>query len=300
MVVAACLGFALASQWSSLPDIEWRFRPGWLALSVVCQTMGTYSGVGLDAGWAQHIDTMRSTLGPKPDVWSLYGGVVEAEGEAMNPTGADYIIHALGYDTRDEYVREFTRRRPAFATTPRLATLRGAGEENYVHWLWNEHWSWFRQLLSNYYPEQATPFTLIWKRRSFPGRLSAGPALEAPPADEDGRIELEPPGPRRSRELMRVRVEYETKNLLGPVPFFGRLPRYLIAFEGTATRTPASLPPDRSVWEFPLFVANREVPRIQAVVRNPLPGSSLEIKRVSYSKVDLPETVIRFMLEEEL
>lgn len=260
---------------------------------------GSYSGVGLSPDWTQHVAGLRDTLGPKPDVWSLFGGVVEAEGEAMNPTGVDYVFHALGQG-RDEYMRDFARRRPAFATTPRLILLRGEGNENYLHMLWNEHWPWFRELLTHYVPERATPFSLIWRRRSFPVGWPAGQELQAPPAGGDGGVVLQPPTPRRSRELLSVRVEYKAKNRLGAVPFFGRLPRYLIYFEGTATPTPASLPPDRSVWEFPLFVSDGAVPRVRPVVKNLLPGAGLEIKRISYSEVDLPETVIRFMLEEGL
>jgi glycosyltransferase 2 family protein len=33
-VIVGCLAAAIASQWSKLPDINWRFAPGWLALSL--------------------------------------------------------------------------------------------------------------------------------------------------------------------------------------------------------------------------------------------------------------------------
>jgi hypothetical protein len=34
VLIVGCLAAAIASQWSKLPDIEWRFAPGWLALSL--------------------------------------------------------------------------------------------------------------------------------------------------------------------------------------------------------------------------------------------------------------------------
>jgi glycosyltransferase 2 family protein len=34
VLIVGCLAAAIASQWSKLPDIQWRFAPGWLALSL--------------------------------------------------------------------------------------------------------------------------------------------------------------------------------------------------------------------------------------------------------------------------
>jgi glycosyltransferase 2 family protein len=34
VLIVGCLAVAIASQWSKLPDIQWRFAPGWLALSL--------------------------------------------------------------------------------------------------------------------------------------------------------------------------------------------------------------------------------------------------------------------------
>ncbi len=52
VAVAASLVFAISTQWSQLPDIEWQFRPGWLALSLV----------GLLAFEWMHIDIWRAML----------------------------------------------------------------------------------------------------------------------------------------------------------------------------------------------------------------------------------------------
>lgn len=50
--VAACLALAIVTQWSALPDIEWQFRPGWLALSLAAL---------LAFEW-MHIEIWRSML----------------------------------------------------------------------------------------------------------------------------------------------------------------------------------------------------------------------------------------------
>lgn len=52
VAIVASLTFAVASQWAKLPDIEWHFRPGWLALSLA----------GLLAFEWLHIETWRAML----------------------------------------------------------------------------------------------------------------------------------------------------------------------------------------------------------------------------------------------
>ena len=52
VAIVASLTFAVASQWANLPDIDWQFRPGWLALSLA----------GLLAFEWMHIEIWRAML----------------------------------------------------------------------------------------------------------------------------------------------------------------------------------------------------------------------------------------------
>ncbi len=61
-VIATCMTLAVASQWSSLPDIDWHFQPGWLAVSIA----------GLLTFQWFHIELWRSmltVLGGDLDAW---------------------------------------------------------------------------------------------------------------------------------------------------------------------------------------------------------------------------------------
>lgn len=69
LVVAGCLGYALLNQWSSLPDIEWRFRPGWLALAVLALVAFQWLHIEL---WRGMLGSLGGTLPPWKgrSIWS--------------------------------------------------------------------------------------------------------------------------------------------------------------------------------------------------------------------------------------
>ena len=59
-LVVAFLGVFLATQWSALPDYDWRFEPGWLAVSAIA-VAGFYMAsaqvwLGLVAALGEQLD----------------------------------------------------------------------------------------------------------------------------------------------------------------------------------------------------------------------------------------------------
>ncbi len=69
LLVAGSLGFAVASQWSSLPDIDWRFRPAWLALSLLCLLLFQWMHIEL---WRAMLRSLGGELPPwkARSIWS--------------------------------------------------------------------------------------------------------------------------------------------------------------------------------------------------------------------------------------
>ncbi len=69
VLVAASLGYALMDQWSSLPDIEWRLRPGWLALAVVALVAFQWLHIEL---WRGMLGSLGGRLSPWKgrSIWS--------------------------------------------------------------------------------------------------------------------------------------------------------------------------------------------------------------------------------------
>lgn len=59
--VAACLTLAVATQWANLPDIEWHFQPGWLALSVVALLAFEWMHIEI---WRSMLRALGGTIAP--------------------------------------------------------------------------------------------------------------------------------------------------------------------------------------------------------------------------------------------
>lgn len=68
LLAALSLVWFVATQWSKLPDIQWRFRPGWLAACVVALLVFQSMQAQL-WGWIVH--GLGSRL-PMPKAWSIF------------------------------------------------------------------------------------------------------------------------------------------------------------------------------------------------------------------------------------
>jgi len=94
VLVAGSLGFALASQWSSLPDIEWRFRPGWLALSVLCLLAFQWMHIEL---WRGMLHSLGGTL-PRWKARSIWSTTLLAR---YVPTSALMAVGRIALSQRE-------------------------------------------------------------------------------------------------------------------------------------------------------------------------------------------------------
>ena len=101
VVVAACLGFALASQWSSLPDLEWRFRPGWLALSLLCLLAFQWLHIEL---WRGMLHSLGGTL-PRWKARSIWSTTLLAR---YVPTSALMAVGRIALSQREGVPRRIS------------------------------------------------------------------------------------------------------------------------------------------------------------------------------------------------
>ncbi len=101
VVVAACLGFALASQWSSPPDIEWRFRPGWLALSLLCLLAFQWLHIEL---WRGMLHSLGGTL-PRWKARSIWSTTLLAR---YVPTSALMAVGRIALSQREGVPRRIS------------------------------------------------------------------------------------------------------------------------------------------------------------------------------------------------
>lgn len=92
-------------------------------------------------------------------LWSLYSSLFESEMKTFNPSGSDYIIHALGQKRRAQYVTDFENIQPQFVVTLNRSYF------IYEEWLQNEHWDFYSLLEQNYEVVSQSPIHVLWKRK---------------------------------------------------------------------------------------------------------------------------------------
>ena len=120
-------------------------------------------------GWCEYtralVDAPALTGGAP--VFSAYATGLETVEGTFQPTGCDYIIHALGEERRAAYLAEFERGAYPYAQTPRLEL------EN---WLTAQNWDFYRELWAGYERVSDTEYSWLWRRcgdRALPIRAQA-------------------------------------------------------------------------------------------------------------------------------
>ena len=113
---------------------------------------------------ALRLNTLKklpTVTGGEP-VFSMYATGLEAVEGTFQPTGCDYIIHALGDEKRAEYVSAFAEGGWAWAQTPRM---------DLENWLTVQNWDVYRHLWAGYERCYATEYSWLWRAcgdRSLP------------------------------------------------------------------------------------------------------------------------------------
>lgn len=95
---------------------------------------------------------------PTHKMLSTYSSGMDVVAGAFNPTGIDYIIHALGTHARNHYTESLKISRPKYITTLR---------EDYTLWeTWvrRTNWWFYREFVRDYQPVEATFYNIIWQR----------------------------------------------------------------------------------------------------------------------------------------
>jgi hypothetical protein len=125
-------------------------------------------GGGLPNRWQHSIQIARNIKQelknelPIKRILSTYSSGIDVIAGAFNPTGIDYIIHALGTQARSDYVDSFLSSQPKYITTLR---------ENYTTWeTWvrRTNWWFYREFVRDYQPVEATFYNIIWQRLDSP------------------------------------------------------------------------------------------------------------------------------------
>lgn len=125
-------------------------------------------GVALHSGMSdfEHFVKYVSDRTDRP--WSTYATGLEAAMGVHHPSGADYIIHALGSDTRGAYLALFTKGDFPVVVTPRLSAV------EWEAWSRRANFDFYRLLLRRYEPTANFSHWTVWERRSDAPRIETG------------------------------------------------------------------------------------------------------------------------------
>jgi hypothetical protein len=101
-------------------------------------------------------------------VFSTYSTGIEAVAGVFQPTGHDYIIHALGDSERRRYVRTMVDGRPDYVVTLRDNYPTRPSWWNWEGWARRANWDFYRELFIRYRPVEETIYCTVWEPRQTP------------------------------------------------------------------------------------------------------------------------------------
>ena len=91
-------------------------------------------------------------------IFSTYASAIEVYRGEFQPTGFDYIIHALGDENRQKYLDTFKNGDYKYAITSATRLT------DYEYWIKNANWFFYRELCSEYVPTYDNNKWIIWTK----------------------------------------------------------------------------------------------------------------------------------------
>lgn len=251
--------------------------------------------IGFSQAYQNDLAVLMKACGAAPGeaktglVWSDFSGMLEGELGIFNPH-TDYIIHALGPERRESYLKTFDNVKPEFVVT--------AGPNfTATPWLWQSFWPFYRQVFLNYDIVGQTRHLHIWKRRATaPAQEKEAAWIDATSLDGGERFQIKPPTAPGKLPLLECKVSYESSNALGSLPVIGKLPRLFVYISGGVIKFPVSLPPYQNEFEFPVFAAGSGPIDLRYGVESVTPGGSLQVHSVQWRVVAMIDENVESIL----
>ena len=207
--------------------------------------------------------TTEQALAGEARLFGTYSSALEAMNGQLQPTGTDYIIHALGDRQRLHYLTTFQQGDFDLVVTPSPKVAQ------YERWSRNANW-WFYRELYRWYAPVANTFNsggmhLFWQRTGVCNDLGQEFSVEVSPAGQSVTITLTAADP-TFNGVADLRIGYAF-DLPDDYLLRGGLYGFLLCYPDTETALWAErgreggdagfyLPTDRSVYNIPVTVAD--------------------------------------------
>lgn len=168
----AVLALALCGGWSWNQLGEYQKELQDQSEYVYVENVGNLSYLG------ESILATDEFLTPEDRIFSTYASALETYRGQFQPSGTDYIIHALGDEAIASYMETFRAGDFDYVTTIR--------EEYSVweYWVQNANWYFYRELLAGYQPVYANKYQIFWKKSEKEQGSPANVQLELEKIDD--------------------------------------------------------------------------------------------------------------------
>jgi len=231
-------------------------------------------------------------------MWSTYSGLLDIYYNNLHPHKRDYIIHALGEEERDNYLKAFDKLKPLYVQT----TANNFDYAEFHGWLLNTTWKFFERVLLNYEPKFSEDYALIWERENhqwkkqvdkwdnvidnieFPIQLPKHQSMKE--NDETNSCQL---------ELTVAKINYKVTNKYSFVPILGKTPRFFVFVEGALHSLPVSLPYYKNEWQFPIFHLKGKKISLDFKKFTPVFGADIKINSIEFRKPAITQEKLKFL-----
>lgn len=189
-------------------------------------------------------------------VLSTYSSAMDVIAGATNPTGIDYIIHALGDRARTQYLQKFKDSKPKYITTLR------EDFSAWETWLRRTNWWFYREFVHNYQPVEATFYNIIWKRLDNPINISYPQAMCRIIQESDNKVTVNISTKAEDNNIYYVdtTLKYHLKVEHSGIPIIGgrglvnatEKETALTRFIGKELNRSYGMPPSHNNWHIPI------------------------------------------------
>lgn len=229
------------------------------------------------------------------DVWATYTGLLNLYYGNFNPSGFEYIIHALGPENRLKYTNEFKQRKPKFVQI----SSRNFDFTDFHGWLLSNSWSFYKEVLASYKPVKHADYAQIWEInaskldrndleknsadfKKFPVQINGSNLVHS-------KIDCE-------LKVAEVNISYNYTNKYEFIPLIGKTPRVFVYVDNALSSLPVSLPSYGNTWSFPVAYWGWQKPSLSIEIVSPLvPKPQIDISNIRITTVDARQDSLRSM-----
>jgi len=220
-------------------------------------------------------------------VFSTYASALEVETGKYQPTGRDYIIHALGDVQQEEYLKTFQT-----AKYKKVQTIDFTYD--FGMWMMNANWFFYKEVFRNYVKSLRTSFSQFWERADEPQVITDCHIRTEEEWFSDGVVRIHFYADREIDALLDVSITYESRKTksfweTGNINLYTQVRDEFLqqAF------------PDRV--DIPYFIQNQmEDRRIPAVLRNGTGSVVLTTYPMDESEIILKNVEVKEILKNPI